>query len=120
MNTNMSISNSNMNFKAHLSDKFLDAADGYYRHSKQAGEYKQFCSAIRRFGEIPNTDNITLLYKKIRDSKQNVFHMLIAQDKETGTETLLITKDLFRKLLKKFSYMNEYEFKTKMGLIKKH
>ena len=116
MNTNLSIQPYNSNFKANLSPKFLDAADGYFKNAKQAGKYKQFCSAVRRFIEIPNTDNITIEYKKMYKDG-NLSHALCAND---GTKEVVLTaKDQFRKMLEKFSYMNEHEFKTKMGILKK-
>ena len=102
-------------FKANIDRKFLDAADGYLKN-KPKGRYKQFCSAVRRFVEIPNSDHITISYKKSFERGVET-HALYAEPK--GNEPILLTKkDLFRKLVQKFSFMNEFEFKTKTGLLK--
>lgn len=105
-------------FKAQIDDKFLDAADGYYKNSKSATEYKQFCSAIRRFSEMPNTDHITLSIGRFNEDGE-ARHALYAFDEKNDRFVVLTAKDQFRKLLKKFSFMNEYEFKVKMGMIEK-
>lgn len=103
-------------FKASFDDKFLNAADAYYKKLNSPAKYKQFCSAVRRFVEVPESDNITIRYTKgYANGKPS--HMLYASNK--GQDILLTAKDQFRKLLEKFSYMNEYEFKLKTGLIKK-
>lgn len=103
-------------FKASFDDKFLNAADAYYQKMNSPAKYKQFCSAVRRFAEVPNSDHITIRYNKgFANGKPS--HMLYAS--ENGKDVLLTAKDQFRKLLDKFSYMNEYEFKLKTGLIKK-
>jgi len=118
MQQNLSINPVNTSFRANLDGRFLDAADGYYKQLKSPVKYKQFCSAVRRFAEIPNTDNITITYKKIfKDGKPS--HALYAIEEGKESPVVLTVKDHFRKLLEKFSYMNEYEFKTKMGIIKK-
>ena len=103
-------------FKASIDSKFLNAADTFLqKQSKQ--QYKQFNSAVRRFIEIPNSDHLTITYKKGFENGLPV-HSLYAT--EAGNEPILLTvKDQFRKLIQKFSYMNEYEFKIKTGLIQK-
>ena len=113
-----SISNSSqeLSFKASFDAHFLDAANAYYTKLKSPAKNKQFNSAIRRFVEVPNSDEIKISYKRgFKDGKPA--HVLYAT--KEGNDIVLIVKDQFRKLLEKFSYMNEYEFKIKTGLIKK-
>lgn len=102
-------------FRANIDAKFLNAADAFLQ-KQPAKQYKQFNSAVRRFVEIPNSDHLTISYKRgFKDGKAN--YSLLAT--EEGKEPVLLTeKDMFRKLIQKFSYMNEYEFKIKTGLIK--
>ena len=110
-------SNSAVAFKASFDAKFLNAADAYYQKMNSPAKYKQFCSAVRRFVEVPNSDHITIRYNRgYANGKPS--HMLYAS--ENGKDVLLTAKDQFRKLLDKFSYMNEYEFKLKTGLTKKN
>lgn len=111
------IKNNHQSFSANYDRHFLDAADAFYKKNNVPAKYKQFCCAVRRFTEVPNSDNITISYKKeLKDGKQ--IHSLYA--KEADKEPVLLTqKDLFRKLLEKFSYMKEYEFKLKTGLLNK-
>lgn len=105
------------NFTANFDGRFLDAADAFYKKNNVPSKYKQFCSAVRRFAEVPNSDSITISYKKEFTKGQPV-HTLYAS--ESGKSPVILTqKDQFRKLLEKFSYMNEYEFKLKTGLISK-
>lgn len=107
--------NPQISFKANIDGKFLDAADGFLKNQPRS-QYKQFCSAVRRFSEIPNSDNLTIRYKK-EYKNGYLSHALYAE--EVGKPSILLTvKDQFRKLIQKFSYMNEYEFKVKTGLIK--
>jgi len=107
---------SQVSFKASIDGRFLDAADAFLKKQKSS-DYKQFNCAVRRFVEIPNSDNITISYKR-GFSKGKPVHSLIAYEKGKAP-VLLASKDQFRKLIQKFSYMNEYEFKIKTGLIKK-
>lgn len=108
--------NTQISFKAGFDPKFLDAADGFLKRQPEK-QYKQFQSAVRRFVEIPNSDHLTITYKKGFENGTPI-HILYAN--EAGKEPILLTaKDQFRKLVQKFSYMNEYEFKIKTGLIKK-
>ena len=103
-------------FRANIEGKFLDAADGYLKNQSK-GQYKQFCSAVRRFSEIPNSDHLTITYRK---GFENGVPSHILYAKEEGKAPIVLTKkDQFRKLIQKFSFMNEYEFKVKTGLIKK-
>ena len=104
------------NFRANIDEKLLDAAHGYLK-KRSANEYKQFRSAIRRFHEVPNSDHLTIAYKRGYENGQEM-HSLCAI--ENGKEPIVLSKkDQFRKLVQKFLYMNEYEFKTKTGLIQK-
>lgn len=113
---NSAISFQQPTFRANINDKFLNAADGYLKN-RPVKEYKQFCSAIRRFHEVPKSDNINIEYKKtFQDGKEMHSLFAIEKDKEP---IVLATKDQFRKLIQKFIYMNEYEFKIKTGLIEK-
>lgn len=113
---NNTISHQQPAFRAHVDTKFLDAADGYLK-KQPALQYKQFCSAIRRFNEIPNSDHLTIGYKK-SFVNGTPSHTLYAA--EEGKPPIILTaKDQFRKLIQKFLFMNEYEFKIKTGLIKK-
>lgn len=113
---NNTISHQQPCFRANVDSKFLDAADGYLQ-KQSPKQYKQFCSAVRRFVEIPNSNHLTIEYKK-EFINNTVSHSLYAT--EAGKTPILLTvKDQFRKLIQKFSFMNEYEFKIKTGLIKK-
>lgn len=108
--------NAQTSFKANIDSKFLNAADAFLQ-KQPAKNYKQFNSAVRRFIEIPNSDHLTITYKKGLENGLPV-HSLYAN--EAGKESILLTAiDQFRKLIQKFSYMNEYEFKVKTDLIKK-
>ncbi len=108
--------NAQVSFKANIDSRFLDAADAFLQ-KQSTKQYKQFNSAVRRFIEIPNSDHLTITYKKGFEKGLPV-HSLYAN--EIGKQPILLTtKDHFRKLIQKFSYMNEYEFKVKTGLIKK-
>lgn len=108
--------NSQTSFKASIDSTFLNAADAFLQ-KQSSKNYKQFNSAVRRFVEIPNSDHLTISYQKgFKEGKPT--HSLFAT--EEGKKPILLTeKDMFRKLIQKFSYMNEYEFKVKTGLIKK-
>lgn len=113
---NSKISFQQPSFRANIDTKFLDAADGYLK-KRPAKEYKQFCSAVRRFHEVPNSEHLTIGYKKGFENGKEM-HSLLAM--ENGKNPIILTaKDQFRKLIQKFLYMNEYEFKIKTGLIKK-
>ena len=102
-------------FKANIDGRFLDAANCYLKNKPEV-QYKQFRSAVRRFVEVPNSDHITISYKKSFERGVET-HALYAE--QEGNEPILLTKkDLFRKLVQKFSFMNEFEFKTKTGLLK--
>lgn len=106
--------NTQVSFKANIDGKFLDAADGFLKNQSRS-QYKQFCSAIKRFSEVPNSDHLTIRYKK-EFRNGTLSHALYAE--EAGKPSILLTaKDQFRKLIQKFSYMNEYEFKLKTGLM---
>lgn len=118
MQSNLSIRSHQPVFKANISSKFLDAADAYFKTNKTRGQYKQFCCAVRRFSEIPNSDHITISYKKATKNDE-LFHELRAYISGQKDPVVLTSKNQFRKLLEKFSYMNEYEFKIKTGLINK-
>ena len=108
--------NTPISFRADIDSKFLNAADGYLKTQPQK-QYQQFLTAIRRFIEIPNSDHLTITYKKGFNNGSPVYSLYA---NEEGKEPILLTaKDQFRKLIQKFSYMNEYEFKIKTGLIKK-
>lgn len=115
-NTIITPARSTISFKANFDEKFLNAADAYYKKLNSPVKYKQFCSAVKRFVEVPNSDNITIHYNRGYANGKPA-HMLYAS--KNGDDILLTAKDQFRKLLDKFSYMNEYEFKIKTGLIKK-
>ena len=111
----------NIGFSAKISDNFLSAAENYFYANSKIPEkkYKQFNSAIRRFEELPETDHITIDYKK--NVKNNKFqHSIVGINEATKEEVKLTSKDMFRKAVEKFSYMNEYEFLLKMGLLKKN
>ena len=103
-------------FKANIDGKFLDAANAYLKKRPER-EYKQFCSAVRRFHEVPNSDHLTIAYKRGFENGKEM-HSLVAMENEKEP-IMLSAKDQFRKLIQKFLYMNEYEFKIKTGLIKK-
>ena len=113
------IQGNHLSFRAKISDNFLSAAENYFFENQRIPEakYKQFCSAVRRFEELPDTDHITIDYKKsIKGDKAQ--HSIVGIT-DTAEKINLTTKDRFRKAIEKFSYMNEYEFLLKMGLIKK-
>lgn len=113
MNSNLTVRPYQPVFKANFSDKFLNAADKYYSNTGNAKKYKQFCSAVRRFAELPNSDDVTIDYKSvINEGKRE--HILFAS-KLGESPVVLTAKDQFRKVLEKFSYMSEFEFNTKMA-----
>ncbi len=115
-NTTITPVKSGIAFGANIDDKFLNAADAYYKKLNSPAKYKQFCSAVRRFVEVPESDSITIRYQRgVANGKPS--YMLYASG--NGQDILLTAKDQFRKLLEKFSYMNEYEFKSKTALLKK-
>ena len=115
---NLTVNTNATSFRAHIDSKFLYAANAFYRENRSPAKYSQFRSAIRRFREIANSDSLTISYKKgFKDGKPS--HLLYAKEEGKQQDILLAQKDQFRKLLEKFSYMNEYEFKIKTGLIKK-
>ena len=108
--------NSQLSFRANIDGKFLNAADALLRNQPPK-LYKQFNSAVRRFIELPKSDHITISYKKEFRNGQPM-HILYA-DGAGKKPVVLAAKDQFRKLIQKFAFMNEYEFKIKTGLIKK-
>ena len=114
------ISTNNISFNAKISDNFLSAAENYFLKNSKIPEkkYKQFCSAVRRFEELPDTDHITIDYKKYKNTEGKLEHKIVGFTDDNSIKSTLTTKDMFRKAIEKFSYMNEYEFLLKMGLIK--
>lgn len=66
---------------------------------------------------MPNTDSINISGRRMYHNGE-ASYALYARDNNTGKSVLLTAKNQFRKLLEKFSYMNEYEFNVKMGLKK--
>ena len=91
--------NSQLTFRANIDTKFLNAADGFLK-KQPAQKYKQFNSAVRRFIEIPHSDQFTIMYnREIKDGK--LMHALYAI-RDGKAPILLTAKDQFRKLIQKF------------------
>ena len=65
-------------------------------------------------------DKLNLGYYVVDSSLGSVCSIDTTDNETTIKEVKLTTKDMFRKEVEKFSYMNEYEFLLKMGLIKKN
>ena len=59
---------------------------------------------------MPDTQGITISYERINEEGK-MKHALIAQ--KGDKKVVLSTKDQFRKIVEKFSHINEYEFKIK-------
>ena len=99
----------NMPFRAEISRRFLVPAQ---RHLENASyrQQVQFEDNVDMFENMPNTQGITISYERVsQDGK--IQHALVAQ--KGDKKVVLSTKDQFRKIVEKFSHMNEYEFKTK-------
>ena len=100
----------NIPFRAEVSQRFSVPAK---RHLEQNGNYRQqiqFEDNVEMFEKMPNTQGITISYEKVpKDGK--IQHALIAQ--KGDKKVTLSIKDQFRKIVEKFSHMNEYEFKIK-------
>ena len=109
--------NSSLAFQANFDSKFLKASNAFLRNRSNR-EISQFDSAVRRFEELPNSDHLTISYKK-KFVEGKPMHMLFAGENNEN-QVVLAAKDQFRKLIQKFSYMNEYEFQVKTGIISKN
>ena len=99
----------NVSFKAEISPRFLVPA----RRCLEEAPYRQqanFDDSVRMFKNMPNTDGITISYEKTREDGE-LKHVLLAQ--KGDKKVILSKKDQFRKLVEKFSNINEHEFKTK-------
>lgn len=99
----------NVSFGAEISRRFLVPAQ---RHLENATYRQQinFEDNVDMFQKMPYTEGITISYERVsQDGK--IQHALIAQ--KGDKKVVLSTKDQFRKIVEKFSHMNEHEFKTK-------
>ena len=120
MRTSFNIENNNVAFSASLARNFQKAADNYlYRNiNTPIRKLDQFIAARKRFENLRNTENITIDFRRITDGTKKSYE-LFAKNSDTNEEVILSKKDTFRKIIDKFSFMNDYEFKVKMGLLPK-
>ena len=114
MQSNLSVQPYRPAFKANVSESLIGAAESYYQKNYSPRGYNLFYEAVKRFNKLPNTDSITIGMKKIYSNGKKQF-ALYAKEEDTGRQVVLSQKDQFRKLLEKFTHINEYEFNLKMG-----
>lgn len=118
MQVNFSVKTTQPAFKAKIEDNLLDAAYEHFCNHSSSKNYGQYCSALKRFSELPDTENVSIGYKKVfKNGKPS--HMLYGFHETDFRAVVLTKKDFFRQLIDKFSYMTEAEFLTKMSLLKK-
>lgn len=109
------VNNVNTNFKANVSKDFRAAAENLLLHPKDqrmasAKKHNSFMHAIKRFGKFGNSETLITLKKEFKDGKKTF--SLYAE--ENGKEPILLTsKDSFRKVVEKFTHINEYEYNLK-------
>lgn len=111
------ISNVNTNFKANVSSDFRAAAENLLLHPKNTGmasakKHESFMNAIKRFGKFGNPETLITLKKEFKDGKK--MFSLYAEEPNKNP-VLLTTKDSFRKVVEKFTHINEYEFNIKVN-----
>ena len=105
----------NTSFKANVSGDFRAAAENLLLHPKDKGmaslkKHDSFMHAIKRFGKFGNPETLITLKKEFKDGKR----MFSLYAEEAGKEpVLLTTKDNFRKVVEKFTHINEYEYNLK-------
>lgn len=99
----------NLSFRAEVSQRFLAPAK---RHLENATYRQQsmFEDNVAMFENMPNTEGIIISYERVRENGE-MKHALVAQ--KGDKKVTLSVKDQFRKIVEKFSRMNEYEFQTK-------
>ena len=112
-----SVNNMNTNFKANVSKDFRAAAENLLLHPKNQGmasakKHESFMHAIKRFGKFGNPETLITLKKEFKDGKK----MFSLYAEEPGKDSVLLTtKDNFRKVVEKFTHINEYEYNLKMN-----
>lgn len=109
-----SIQNNNQpNFQARVSQKFVKAADNYFKKYGDLQKKANFDNKVDEFIDF-GTDKMVVQYKKlVKDNKTS--HKLYVRDYDSeGQKAFLLTeKDNFRKVLEKFSHINDFEFNKK-------
>ena len=115
MQSNLSISASQTNFKAQVSNKFIKTAHNFYQGiGKNKDKLRKFDEKVQLLREWGYDDYYIKYVKKDANGKRK--HMLIAvkNGMEDWQGAVLTSKDMFRKVAEKFCYMNKCEFTTKM------
>lgn len=110
------VNNVNNNFKANVSNDFRAAAENLLLHPKNTGmasakKHESFMNAIKRFGKFGNPETLITLKKESKDGKK-IFSLYAEEPGKTPV--LLTTKDNFRKIIEKFTHINEYEYNIKV------
>lgn len=105
----------NCNFKANVSERFINRATEFCKKSGKQDLYTRFIQNVERFKNY-GSDNVTVYYSKKNINGKDM-HVLTAVDDSLipAKRIILTSKDLFRKVIDKFSRINEYEFNVKMN-----
>ncbi len=115
MQTNLSISQSQTNFKAQIEKNFINNAKKFYKGiGNNKAKLKQFEEKVNAFKDYGYDDYFIKYVKKDFNGEQR--HMLIAVRNGMADTmgTVLTSKDKFRKVVEKFLHINKWEFTTKM------
>ena len=115
---NITNSSNNLSFNAKFSPKFLEIADCYHKNLRKNTIQASFDNAVDKFSKFPDTENITIHYKKIFENGHQQY-LLIAENDITKEKSILLQKDELRMLLKAFSFLEECEFINKLSEIKR-
>lgn len=107
--------NPETNFKAQLSQDFINAARHHYAKSPSPKPFRRFLSKMAEFHNFPNSDDVKIIHDKVSVGGK-LQHVLYAVKEGMKREewVVLTTKDCFRKLVEKFTHINKYEFELKM------
>ena len=115
MQTNLSISQSQTNFKAQVSNGFIKHTKKFYTGiGNNKAKLKQFEQKVEAFKDYGYDDYFIKYVQKDFNGERR--HMLIAvrNGMDDSMGTVLTTKDKFRKVVEKFLHINEWEFTKKM------
>lgn len=113
MQVNSIQNNSQPNFQARVSNKFMKAADNYFLKYGNVQKRAIFDDKVDEFLNF-GTDKMVVQYKKfVKDGQTR--HKLYVRDYESeGQKAFLLTeKDSFRKVVEKFTHINDFEFNSK-------
>lgn len=110
------IQNNNTSFGIKISEGFIKAADALYcdRPNKNQQAFNRVYRKAKYMEEHYGYDDFTIVLKEEK-FKDKLMTSLYAVKDDESKSILLVMKDGLNKALKKFTHINEYEFKNKMN-----